>query len=94
MSDPGSVHKASLGSPVLELQGVTLRRDGTQILREIDWTVVRGEHWAVLGPNGSGKTTLLQVVTGYEWPSQGLCACWAPSTATSTCASCAGPLAG
>ena len=35
------------------------------ILREVNWHVGRGEHWAVLGPNGSGKTSLLRVLTGY-----------------------------
>ena len=61
----------STTAPVVELRGVTLRRNGTSILRGIDWTVDVGEHWVVLGPNGSGKTTLLQVVTGYEWPTTG-----------------------
>jgi iron complex transport system ATP-binding protein len=57
---------------VLEMRGITLRRDGIDILRGIDWTVAAGEHWVVLGANGSGKTTLLQVVTGYEWPTTGM----------------------
>jgi len=35
------------------------------ILESIDWTVARGQHWAILGANGSGKTSLLSTITGY-----------------------------
>jgi iron complex transport system ATP-binding protein len=53
------------------LQGVTLQRDGVQVLRGIDWRVAAGDRWAVLGPNGSGKTTLLQVAGARLWPTAG-----------------------
>ncbi|MBN1476526.1 ABC transporter ATP-binding protein [Candidatus Sumerlaeota bacterium] len=55
----------------LELEGIHLVRGGKTILRGIDWTVQRGDHWALLGANGSGKTTLLKVITGDEWPTRG-----------------------
>jgi iron complex transport system ATP-binding protein len=41
------------------------------ILRELDWCVEQGEHWAVLGPNGAGKTTLVDVAGGALEPSGG-----------------------
>lgn len=56
---------------VVRLEGVSLRRGDTAILSGVDWSVRRGEHWAVLGPNGSGKTTLLRIVAGYLHPSSG-----------------------
>ena len=56
---------------VISLQEVSLVRDGVPLLFAIDWQVVRGQHWAVLGPNGSGKTTLLRLVAGYVQPSEG-----------------------
>ncbi len=34
------------------------------ILRDVDWTVRRGEKWALLGKNGCGKSTLLSLVCG------------------------------
>lgn len=35
-----------------------------QILKDVDWTVKRGEKWALLGQNGCGKSTLLSLVCG------------------------------
>ncbi len=61
----------SAGSPILELEEVGLVLDGVRVLDSVDWSVRRGEHWAVLGANGSGKTTLLRIVAGYQWPTRG-----------------------
>lgn len=30
--------------------------------RDINWTILKGEKWALLGPNGSGKSTLLSYI--------------------------------
>src|SRR5512137_1051770 len=49
---------------LVEMKGVTVKHDDVTILDGLDWTVRRGENWAVLGPNGSGKTTLLSLITG------------------------------
>ena len=58
-------------TPTLQLQHVTVVRDGRPILDDLDWTVARGERWIVLGPNGSGKTTLCQVASLYQHPMRG-----------------------
>jgi molybdate transport system ATP-binding protein len=34
------------------------------ILKNINWTIKKGEFWHLLGPNGSGKSTLLSLITG------------------------------
>lgn len=34
------------------------------ILKDVDWTVAKGETWALLGENGCGKSTLLSLVSG------------------------------
>jgi iron complex transport system ATP-binding protein len=58
-------------SPVLELQDVTYRRDGSEIIRGVSFTVRAGEHWAMLGPNGAGKSTLLGFCGAVTHPSSG-----------------------
>jgi iron complex transport system ATP-binding protein len=56
---------------VIEFQNVSWRRQKRKILKNINWQVEKGQHWAVFGLNGSGKTTLLNMVNGYIWPSTG-----------------------
>ncbi|MEM7146585.1 MAG: ATP-binding cassette domain-containing protein [Verrucomicrobiota bacterium] len=55
---------------VIDVRGLSVERD-RPILREVNWRVRRGEHWAVMGANGSGKTALLRSVTGYMTASSG-----------------------
>jgi iron complex transport system ATP-binding protein len=57
--------------PILDVQGLTIVRDGTTILQDVDWRVSPGEHWVILGANGSGKTSLLAALTGYLMPTAG-----------------------
>lgn len=57
--------------PAFELRNVSYVGNGKVILHSINWTVLRGDHWALLGPNGSGKTTLLRIACGYLWPNAG-----------------------
>ncbi|HEY1847605.1 MAG TPA: ATP-binding cassette domain-containing protein [Opitutaceae bacterium] len=56
---------------ILSVRALTVTRGRTHILRGLDWTVRRGEHWVILGPNGSGKTSLLKALTGYLSPTSG-----------------------
>jgi iron complex transport system ATP-binding protein len=56
---------------VLKLRGVSVRRDTSPLLRNVDWTVHEHERWIVIGPNGAGKTTLLQVAATLMFPSEG-----------------------
>ena len=56
---------------VFALRGVTLRRQGRELLSDIDWTVRAGERWVVLGPNGAGKTTLVRILSTYTRASDG-----------------------
>lgn len=58
-------------SNIIELNGISYRRGEKIILDGIDWKIVAGQNWALLGANGSGKTTLLKIITGYDWPSEG-----------------------
>lgn len=55
----------------LKLESISLRRDGTTILHDIDLTVSKGQRWLVLGANGSGKTSLVRIAALYDHPSSG-----------------------
>lgn len=57
--------------PILEISGLRVDRGDARILRGIDWRVLPGEHWAILGANGSGKTSLLRALAGYLTPTAG-----------------------
>lgn len=58
-------------TPLATLQGATLRRPGSLVLRDVDLTLDPGSALAVFGPNGSGKTTLLRVLATLLPPTSG-----------------------
>src|SRR5690625_3314554 len=56
---------------IITMEDVSWRRDRKTILKQVNWKVINGQHWAILGLNGSGKTTLLNMLNGYIWPTTG-----------------------
>ena len=52
------------GDPLVEMRNVRVAYGEAVVLDGLNWTVRRGENWAVVGPNGSGKSTLLSLITG------------------------------
>jgi putative ABC transport system ATP-binding protein len=60
--------------PVLEVDQVTKvypTRPPVTALRDVSFTVARGELVGIVGPSGSGKTTLLQLMGTLDRPSAG-----------------------
>jgi zinc transport system ATP-binding protein len=49
---------------VLALRGASVGYDRRPVLRDVDFTLSRGEVVAVMGPNGSGKSTLVRAIFG------------------------------
>jgi molybdate transport system ATP-binding protein len=46
----------------VRLESVSIRYGEKQILKDINWTIRRGEKWALSGENGSGKTMLASLL--------------------------------
>jgi iron complex transport system ATP-binding protein len=59
------------GEEVVGLNGIELRREERLVLKDVDLSIRRGQHWVLLGPNGSGKSSLLGVLQGLLWPIEG-----------------------
>ena len=50
--------------PLVEFRNVTVSYGGTPVLKNLNWSMRAGEHWAISGPNGSGKTTVVNLIAG------------------------------
>jgi taurine transport system ATP-binding protein len=61
--------------PVLSLRNVNFRytgkKSGVTALRDISFSVKKGEFLCVLGPSGCGKSTLLRIIAGFLRPTSG-----------------------
>lgn len=57
--------------PLVKLQNVHWKLDGTPILNNICFELEQGERLVVLGQSGAGKTSMLRVLAGLIEPTQG-----------------------
>lgn len=57
--------------PAVSCRGLGLAYGNREVLADLDLSIMRGRHVAIMGPSGSGKTTLLHVLAGLRRPDAG-----------------------
>ncbi len=55
----------------IECKRLTLSYDGKVVLRDLDFTVDKGDYLCIVGENGSGKSTLAKALLSLKKPSSG-----------------------
>jgi molybdate transport system ATP-binding protein len=55
-------HKSPDTDVVVDIRDLKIQYGDTVILKNFNWTVHRGDRWALVGSNGSGKTTLFSII--------------------------------
>ena len=55
----------------LNVTNVSHTFGGRQILENVSFKLLRGEHVGLVGANGEGKSTFLNIVTGHLLPDEG-----------------------
>ena len=53
-----------MDSEFLRMQGISKSFNGTQALRNVDFSASVGEVHAISGENGAGKSTLVKILSG------------------------------
>ena len=51
-------------NPLIQLNNIEVNYMDKQVIKNINWTIKKGEFWQLICPNGSGKSTLLSIITG------------------------------
>ncbi len=56
---------------MIEVSNLTKIYPNQRGVKNINFTVAKGELLGLLGPNGAGKTTIMRMITGYLYPTLG-----------------------
>jgi ABC-2 type transport system ATP-binding protein len=56
---------------VIEVKDLCKRYGSFEALRDVSFSISRGEVVGFLGPNGAGKTTTMKILTGFLYPTSG-----------------------
>ncbi len=56
--------EANSSEALVQMNNVNVGWGDHHVLRNLNWTLRKNEHWLIRGPNGSGKTTFLELITG------------------------------
>lgn len=58
-------------TPVLQIRSLTKHYGGVKALTDAGFSLLPGEHAAIVGDNGAGKSTFVRLITGVEQPNSG-----------------------
>jgi ABC-type polar amino acid transport system ATPase subunit len=53
-------------APIIEMSGVTKWYGDVQVLKDVNFSVARGERVVICGPSGSGKSTMIRCINRLE----------------------------
>ena len=56
---------------LISVSNLSVEFGATTVLRDVTFTVGRGDRWGILGRNGSGKTSLFKMIAGVLTPTKG-----------------------
>ena len=56
---------------MIEVENLFKNYGNIEAVRDVSFSVGRGQVLGFLGPNGAGKTTIMKILTGYHFPTRG-----------------------
>ena len=68
---PWRAERPAADAPLLQVENLTVRYGEIVAVRDLSFSVARGELVALLGPNGAGKSSTLRAVSGLLRPAAG-----------------------
>jgi len=71
MADPISTSATATAGPAIEVSRLTCGYHAKVVLKDISFTVARGEIFFIIGGSGCGKSTLLRHLVGLNQPTAG-----------------------
>ncbi|MBS4224977.1 energy-coupling factor ABC transporter ATP-binding protein [Lederbergia citrea] len=62
-----------VATPVISINNISFKYDGQEsyALKDVSFSIAKGEWLAVVGHNGSGKSTLAKILNGLQFPESG-----------------------
>jgi phospholipid/cholesterol/gamma-HCH transport system ATP-binding protein len=71
MAEPSKSPAPADGGPAIEVSHLACGYDGKVVLKDVSFTVARGEIFFIIGGSGCGKSTLLRHMVGLHAPTAG-----------------------
>ncbi len=67
----GALPSGESSAPRIEFRSVSFGYQGTEVLKDLSFTLEPGTTTAIVGPSGSGKSTILSLIAGLHTPERG-----------------------